>query len=259
MPAPQRARKKPNHSPLKLFLSGSSGRMGTEIKDALSNQKRFELVGASNSEMPVRINELAQADVICDFSSPPASSKLLEALNGTKGKAVLLGTTGLPPAVLKKWEQVATKDGHRVHFAPNTSQGIFVVCSIIGNMAKALITAGFDIEVIETHHRLKQDAPSGTAILLTEFLRKELPDYKIVTKHEGKRLPKSLGVHAVRGGGVVGEHCIRFIGNYEEVAISHRAFSRELFARGALELAGRCHAIQGKGLFFLHDLMTENS
>lgn len=236
-----------------IWISGLSGRMGQSIVQAAEEDPRFSIIGGS-TEKKTDLAGLKKADIIIDFSSLEGNAALLKLLQSYKNKSVLVGTTGLSDKTLKVWSDLAKKNSHKILFAPNTSIGIYLLMNEVGRIAKVLVPAGFDIEIVESHHKRKKDAPSGTALLLAKAIQKELPKAKIVTSHDGLRTAGSIGVHAVRGGGIFGEHEIRFISEHEEVKISHRAFSRALFASGALNLAEKIHARKFAGYVTLSDL-----
>lgn len=213
----------------RVWLQGADGRMGTEIQKAI----------ASGTQGFALADDLNRADVVIDFSTPDGNAALLKDMTKAKlsGKAVLIGTTGLKPAQISAWEKAAKSHKHRLLVAPNTSLGVLVGLRAALTAALPLAGLGFDVEIVETHHRMKQDAPSGTARFFADNIHKALKGSKVVTDRKGARKAGEIGVHAVRGGGVFGEHEIRIIGDGEELKISHRAFSRQLFATGALVLA----------------------
>ncbi len=246
----------PSH-PLRIWLHGSTGRMGQALKSAIANSPDLDLVGASAGKFDApsklagtpttsklladALNE-AQAEIVIDFSGIEGNRTLLEAAKSlevtTLNVGFVIGTTGLSPSTLDSWNSVT----HKVLIAPNTSLGILKLAKAAQGAAPALYQAGFDIEITETHHNRKKDAPSGTALLLAKAIQTVLPELQIVTNRTGLRSRNELGIHAVRGGGVVGEHEIRFISDTDEVKLSHRAFSRSLFADGALHLGRWLHS-----------------
>lgn len=241
-----------------LWLHGSSGRMGQEIQKALLEKADgLRLVGGSaltfeggslHQGQKVTAKLLAQAlahkevEVIVDFSVAEANRLLLDAVtqSGIKGKKVLVGTTGLPPKQIAAWEKAAKAQKLALLIAPNTSVGVLTAVRAAVLAATPLAAMGFDVAIVETHHNKKVDAPSGTA----KFFASAITDARKQTKIE---------MHSVRGGGVFGEHEVRLIGPNEEVTISHRAFSRQLFATGALTLASWL-AEQGPGVYALTDV-----
>ncbi|MCX6106583.1 MAG: 4-hydroxy-tetrahydrodipicolinate reductase [Proteobacteria bacterium] len=238
-----------------LWLHGISGRMGREIQKLFVENKApgLRLVGGSartfegdpfylgRTTTPTLLaNALERDDVeiVLDFSSAAGNQLLLESFKSSqlRRKALVIGSTGMGAHDQKLWRELAQQRELRLLFAPNTSIGILMAVKAALLVAPTLKGLGFDIEITETHHRNKQDAPSGTARFLAESIVSGVDGLKIVTDRHGARLEHELGVHAVRGGGVFGEHEIRLIGDSEELCISHRAFSRSLFAAGAIVL-----------------------
>lgn len=238
---------------LACLIHGASGRMGKQLIDAISGDAHFEIAGVVDErEIQVFDEEhtavlknsakalsavLQGTDVIIDFSSPKGTAALIKALDAARGKTVLIGTTGLEKKHHAMLLKVANKGQHKVLLAGNTSLGVATMAKLASLATTSLHPAGFDVEIVETHHRMKADAPSGTALLLAKMIQKAHPKLEIVFNRSGKREQNTVGIHAIRGGGVVGEHSIRFISDSEELSISHRAFSRTLFAKGALHLA----------------------
>lgn len=260
-----------------VWIHGSSGRMGREIQSAILERKElFRLEGGSSRVFegelfhqgkPVTAkllaHSLSRVDLIFDFSTPEANGLLLEAAASGEfnKKAILIGTTGLSEKQQKQWESVGRKGSFRILIAPNTSIGILTMLKSAMQAIGLCSAAGFDLEIVETHHRNKLDAPSGTAKFLANSLRDQLEQKKpkstkIIMGRDGLRKVGEIGMHAVRGGGVYGEHQIRFLGDAEELTISHRAFSRALFARGALML-GSWLLEQTPGFYSLSDVSFE--
>ncbi|MCX6127578.1 MAG: 4-hydroxy-tetrahydrodipicolinate reductase, partial [Proteobacteria bacterium] len=196
-------------------------------------------------------------DLLIDFSAPNANSKLYDAIELSKlqDKAVLIGTTGLSENQKKAWEQLAKARHLRLLQAPNTSLGVLLTLKISEQVARILDPLHFDIEVLETHHRAKIDAPSGTANFLAEGLAASI-DKKTIYGRKGLRQTHEIGVASLRGGTVFGEHEVRFLGDHEEITISHRALSRKLFAQGALILAAWILAKE-PGSWTLHDISID--
>lgn len=252
-----------------VWIHGSSGKMGKEIQGALlETSALLRLEGGSSTRFEGELfhqgqivtpkllsHSLARVDLILDFSSLEANRLLNKtfALGELRRKAILIGTTGLSEKDRKSWEAVAKKHQHRVLVAPNTSVGVLTLLKTALLAAGLCASKNFDVEIVETHHRAKVDAPSGTAMMLANSLTTVLPDSKVVTARSGARKKGELGVHSVRGGGVFGEHEIRFISDHEEVRLSHRAFSRALFAKGAVHL-GQWLLQQTPGMYSLEDV-----
>lgn len=237
---------------IKTWIHGSSGKMGSILKSTLSTKKHiFTYIGGSDLKFDylpllnqdLSIDKLAEAlknvDLILDFSSTQGNQFLLTTIsqNALHSKAILIGTTAINENTIKEWQDLATKKDLKVLLAPNTSIGINVLQKLLSDISKILLDNNFDIEIIETHHKYKKDAPSGTAKLLFNSLVKENSNLTPVYTRTEQRQPNELGIFAVRGGSVFGEHQIRFLGEDEEICITHRAYSRQIFANGACFLA----------------------
>lgn len=232
---------------VRIIMSGCNGRMGRVISDIVKNDEEATIVAGvdicddGHNDYPVfdSIDKIdVDADVIIDFSSP----KLLEGMLSyaeNKNMPVVLCTTGYEK------EQLATIDAASKKIAVlrsgNMSLGINTVVKALEAVSKTLADAGFDIEIVEKHHNQKLDAPSGTALLLADAINKEIGnDYNYIydrSKEKKKRDKKEIGISAVRGGTIVGEHEIIFAGMDEVIEIKHTAFSRAIFGNGAVNAA----------------------
>jgi 4-hydroxy-tetrahydrodipicolinate reductase len=183
---------------------------------------------------------LGAAEVAVDFSQPQATRANIVACRAA-GKPLLIGTTGLPAELIEA-ELDAAASEIPVLVAPNTSFGVALLAQLVRRAARAL-PAEFDVEIIEAHHRLKQDAPSGTALALARAAaegRGLAPAEAVSGRSAGRngaRRPGEIGFAVVRGGDIVGEHTVLFAGSGEELRLSHRAGDRAIFARGALRAA----------------------
>ena len=237
----------------KVWLNGYSGRMGSLITKelekhqrlslfAFSDQKGWALASASNNNDLPSTQDIdfwfSQCELIIDFSSQQGNLFIKDLLkkNPLNSKAVLIGSTGIQPDIKNQWINLAKKQHLSLLFAPNTSLGILLTLRSSLSLAKSLRGKDFDIEILESHHRHKIDSPSGTA----RFLANHLADQENLvqkTNRSGKREREEIGVVALRGGSVFGEHTIRFMGDDEEIEITHRALNRNLFVKGALILA----------------------
>jgi 4-hydroxy-tetrahydrodipicolinate reductase len=244
---------------LSVWIHGLSGRVGQELQRLLESeaQQPFVLVGGSHkssgwSEFARRCSAI---EMLIDFSSAEGNVQLLKQLQENRGdiKSVLIGTTGLSAEHVQAWQKFAKAKGIAVLLAPNTSLGIRLVLQSALQMLGPCVQAHFDIEISETHHRHKKDAPSGTALMLAHKLADQLPDGRVVTNRSGLRKSNEIGVQSLRGGEVFGEHHICFLGDEEQITISHRAFSRTVWARGGLLLAGWL-AAQKPGWYVLDDV-----
>ena len=182
---------------------------------------------------------LTQSDVIIDFTAPPVTLAVLEKAAQQK-KAMVIGTTGMEKDDLKTLKSLAPSIP--CVFAPNMSIGINVLLNILDTVVKALGPA-YDIEVIEAHHNKKKDAPSGTALKLAEVLAQaanwDLGEVGVFSRHGliGERGSQEIGIQTIRAGDIVGDHTVLFGGQGERIEITHRAQTRDTFARGALRAA----------------------
>lgn len=225
--------------PLRVSLVGASGRMGQAVQDcARRHPETFALIG-----MPGRGDDWTAAfehcDAVIDFSLPETTDALIEAVVAA-GKPLVVGTTGHDDEGRRRIAQAAKTVP--ILLAANFSVGVNALFWLT-RKATEILGPDFDLEVIETHHRLKKDAPSGTARRLVEILadvrrlrlERDLRPGRV--GNAGPREANEIGVHSVRGGDVVGEHTVLFAGMGERVELTHRAASRETFAAGALRAA----------------------
>lgn len=207
-----------------------TGTMGTTIKE-LGGDKIVAFVDDLD-----QIKKDEQIDVVIDFSHFSKISKLLD-ICVERGYPLVIATTGYDGEILEKIVEASKKIP--ILLSSNTSLGINAINDILEKLTPKL-EGNFDIEIIEKHHNKKIDAPSGTAITLLETIQKALSErYSIVHGREGmrRRDKKEIGVHAVRGGTIVGEHTVIFAGEDEIVEITHKALSKKIFAVGALKCA----------------------
>lgn len=227
--------------------------------DAMLGHDVAELVGAPAIGVPVtdeRAQALHSAQVAIDFTLPSVTEVNVRACV-EHGIALVVGTTGLEERHLRVLEKAAHEIP--VVYGRNMSVGVNVFVELVARAAKALGDA-YDIEIAEAHHRHKVDAPSGTALALGERLAaaqgRKLGEVAVYARQgrTGPRVPGTIGFSVVRGGNVVGEHSVRFIGAEEEVEFSHRAADRKTFARGALR-AARWVAGQAPGLYSMADVL----
>lgn len=246
-----------------ILLSGCCGRMGRFVADAVKQRNDCQIVAGidivedSSLGFPVFANydEVnIKADVIIDFSNV----SLLPSMLGYATKtctAVVLATTGLSDDQLKAVEDAAKNVP--VFFSYNMSLGVSLLCELSKVAAKVLGT-GFDVEIVEAHHNQKLDAPSGTAIMLGNAIKEEMPDayfeYDRHSKRE-KRHINEIGIHAIRGGTIVGEHQVIFAGTDEIVTLSHSARSRVIFANGAVNAAVFLNG-KDNGVYNMSDLVN---
>jgi len=231
---------------INIILHGCSGRMGHIITEICGNDPNTVIVagvdafGDAYAGYPVyrTLAECPEADVVIDFSTASAVDGLLDYCSEKK-LPVVVCTTGLSNDQTKALHKAAEKTA--VLKSANMSVGINLLEVLIAQAAPKLAAAGFDIEIVEKHHKMKIDAPSGTAIALAEAANDALGgEYEFVYDRSGrreKRPVKEIGVSAVRGGTIVGDHDVIFAGQDEVITLSHRAYSRAVFGKGAVEAA----------------------
>jgi 4-hydroxy-tetrahydrodipicolinate reductase len=226
---------------------------------ALLGQDAGELAGVRPLGVPVTSDlptALGQADVAIDFSQPCATRVNLMACHAAR-KPLLIGTTGYPSELASVFD-AAVRDIPLL-VAPNTSVGVTLLIELVRAAAHAL-PADFDIEIIEAHHRMKQDAPSGTALALEKAASqgRGLAEVDVAKSRTGNRSgPRrdgEIGLAVVRGGDIVGEHTVLLAGQGEQLALTHRATDRAIFARGALR-AGLWLADQPPGRYAMCDFL----
>jgi 4-hydroxy-tetrahydrodipicolinate reductase len=255
---------------VKVIVCGACGRMGGKIIDILSQDNEVELVGAIEAKghkalgtqvtPKVKVSEnlekvIDKAEVIIDFTNPKVSLENLEVASRFK-KAMVIGTTGhteeQKKLVLEKAKTIP------LLMAPNMSLGVNLLFKLAEDVVKVL--KGYDIEIIEAHHNRKKDAPSGTAQKLAEniaqVLKLNLKEVGIYGRKGmvGPRKTQEIGIHAVRAGDIVGEHTVIFAGMGERLELTHRAHSRDCFARGAVEGA-KWISRQPAGFYDMQDLL----
>ena len=249
---------------VKMIMHGCSGAMGRTITDIVSGRDDIVIVAGidKNSgisqDYPVygTLGECRQeADVIVDFSSAQAVDQLLEYC-GEKGTPVVVCTTGLSPAQNEKIEKLSGKTA--VLRSANMSLGINLLLKLVKEAARTLGGADFDMEIVEKHHNQKLDAPSGTALALADSINEAMDheyhyQYDRSQKHE-KRDGREIGISAVRGGSIVGEHDVIFAGKDEVVTFRHTAYSKAIFAKGAIE-AAKFLAGKPAGLYNMADVI----
>mgnify|MGYP001157951995 FL=1 len=265
-------------SPLRIAIAGASGRMGRMLIEAVLQSPDCELAGAldipgspalgldagasmgRNTGVIITSDVaagLAKAQVLIDFTRPEGTLAHLRACLPL-GVKMVIGTTGFSEA--EKTELAQAAKTLAIVLAPNMSVGVNVTLRLLEMAAKALST-GYDIEIIEAHHRHKVDAPSGTALKMGEVvaqaLGRDLKDCAVYARegHTGERDPSSIGFATVRGGDIVGEHTVLFAGTGERIEISHRSGSRSNYAQGSLR-AARYLAERSHGMFDMFDVLN---
>lgn len=263
---------------IKVIVTGACGRMGKRIAGMLIEQDDMELAGAVERQnhpslgrdlggvlgpdpMGIVLQDdlkkvIDKGEVIIDFTYPEATLGHLK-LAGEHHKALVIGTTGFSEEQVSEIKDLARSIP--CVLSPNMSVGVNLLFKIAGQVAKAL-GGDYDSEIMEAHHRHKKDAPSGTAKKLAEILARvsgrDLPEVAVYGRQgiTGERPRGSIGIHAVRGGDIVGDHTVIFAGPAERIELVHRAHSRDTFARGAIR-AARFLATAPPGLYSMQDVL----
>ncbi|NWF55866.1 MAG: 4-hydroxy-tetrahydrodipicolinate reductase [Syntrophaceae bacterium] len=263
---------------IKAIVVGVAGRMGNRILWAIHETPNIQLAGAVERKdhpalgrdageaagmekwgVPI-VGDIRQAidagDVIIEFTNAESSVKTLQ-VAAEKGKCAVIGSTGFSGAQMEEVKGLTRKIA--CVLSPNMSVGVNVLFKVVGDLAK-ILGDDFDVEVIEAHHRMKKDAPSGTAVKIGQILAKCLGrNYEEVAVFErkgitGERKKKDIGMQTIRAGDIVGEHTVIFGGIGERLEIIHRAHSRDNFARGAIRAAAWV-VKQTPGLYDMQDVL----
>ena len=276
--SPQTSAREPGG--LRVAVAGASGRMGRMLIEALVAADDLQLCGALDVECSASLGQdaalflghtsgvaitsdlrvgLAQAQVLIDFTRPAGTLAHL-AICRELGVKVVIGTTGFTD---EQKIQIAEHSRHiAITMAPNMSVGVNVVLKLLDTAAR-LLNEGYDIEVIEAHHRHKVDAPSGTALKMGEVvaaaLGRDLRECAVYGREgvTGERNPSTIGFATIRGGDVVGDHTVLFAGIGERIEITHKSSSRATYAQGSLR-AARFMADRDCGLFDMSDVLGLN-
>lgn len=246
---------------VKVAVTGAAGRMGGRIITLVTESDDLQLAGAVElaghprlgddagyvagcGDLGVIINDsleaaLQNADLLIDFTFPQVTLQNAEVC-ARLGKAMVIGSTGFTPE--EREGLTAYANQIPIVFAPNMSVGVNVCFKLLKDLAKTL-GDDFDVEIVELHHNKKKDSPSGTAVKMGEVVADALGrDYNQVANYHregmcGERTAEEIGMQTVRGGDIVGEHTVYFIGMGERIELTHRAMSRDMFARGAIRAA----------------------
>lgn len=233
---------------MKLAIIGN-GRMGRMIANVCGDA--FEVAGLVGPGDHAHPDEIQGVDAMIDFSYPGNLQMVLESALKRK-LPLVIGTTGL---TAEQGDAIrAASDMIPIVWANNFSTGVTVLVRL-ARMAAEALGEDFDIEITETHHKMKEDAPSGTAKMLLSAVDPD-GEYAVVNGREGRpgKRGREIGMHALRGGTVAGEHSVHFFGGMEEIELRHRADSREIFARGALRAAAFATKA-GPGLYDMEDVL----
>lgn len=262
---------------MRIAIAGATGRMGKMLIEAVLNCADAELVGALEHESCPLLGEdagaflgkktgvvitsdvtkaLTGAEFLIDFTRPEGTMAHLVVAQKT-GSKMIIGTTGLSPEQIDSLKKASANLA--IVFAPNMSVGVNATFKLLEIAAK-MLNEGYDIEIIEAHHRHKVDAPSGTALrmgeVIADALGEKLDDVAVYARegHTGERKAGSIGFATIRGGDIVGDHTVLFAGEGERIEISHKSSSRQSYAQGSLR-AARFLQGQNSGLYDMQDVL----
>jgi 4-hydroxy-tetrahydrodipicolinate reductase len=240
---------------VKIIITGAKGRMGQTLVACAAHNPELQVTGQIDTTGDLH-SVIGQGDVVIDFSSHNATAGFA-AICAQNKKAIVIGTTG--HSETEKSQITNLKSQIPIVMASNYSTGVNTLFWLARRAAE-ILGPDFDLEIVEMHHRLKKDAPSGTAATLAEILagvrKQQLSE---VIRHGrqgmvGERTPAEIGMHALRGGDVVGDHTVIFAANGERVELTHKASSRETFANGALR-ASQWVVKQKPGFYDMQDVL----
>lgn len=261
---------------VKLIITGAAGKMGTAIIKCALEDGNFDITGLVESKShpdigkpkaimtgtigkPLLIEDslekvIEKGDVVIDFTEAKASAEHFRIVK-QYGKAHVIGTTGFSDDALT---EIRRAKDIKVVISPNMSIGMNVLFDV-ANKVSSVLKEGYDVEIVEMHHRWKKDAPSGSALRIKDAIETAQPDRKWTEVFgregiTGERKIQEIGVMSLRGGDVVGEHTVYFAGMGERLELTHRAFSRDNFARGAL-LAAKWLVGQSYGIYSMKDVL----
>ncbi|MGD0281687.1 MAG: 4-hydroxy-tetrahydrodipicolinate reductase [Dissulfurispiraceae bacterium] len=262
----------------KIIVTGATGRMGGRILALLKEYPDLQLAGAlekkgckdvgrdvgyllGSGEINIQLSDvleniIAKGDIVIDFTVPAATMQNAK-IAAANGKAMVIGTTGLSKDEVEAIRLLSVDVP--VVLAPNMSVGVNVLLKVLRDVARVL-GDDYDIEIIEAHHRMKKDAPSGTALkmaqVIADAVQRNLDEVGVYARKGiiGERSKKEIGIQTIRAGDIVGEHTVLFGGLGERIEITHKASSRDTFARGALR-AALWVADRGPGLYDMQDVL----
>lgn len=263
---------------IKLTVCGAAGRMGSRIIALSKEYEDLKVVGAieasgnpkigvdaglvagvGNLDVPITDDlekVISYTDIVINFTNPEATLEHLAVVKKNK-KSIVIGTTGFSNDQVKIIQESAKEIP--IVFSPNMSIGVNLLFKILADIARVL-GDDYDIEIVEAHHRMKKDAPSGTAIkmakVIAEALGRNLDEVAVYARKGiiGERTKKEIGIQTVRAGDIVGEHTVLFGGLGERIEITHKASSRDTFARGALKAAKWLYG-KSAGLYDMGDVL----
>ncbi len=256
---------------IKLGFSGSLGQMNSTIINLALKDKNFvisslyepyknvtenDFIASDNIKIfhSNDISVLENSDIILDFSHDSNTYNIIKSL-AEKNKKFVIGTTKLSENTFNLINYASKQTA--IFYSPNMSYGINAFFSLIPILMEKFYN--FDIEIVETHHRKKKDAPSGTALKILEIMKKKRENLNPVfdrSKSDKPREDNDIGISSIRGGGVYGNHSVLFLAESEEIEFTHRMINKDSLAKGAL-IAAKYIANKSKGLYFYEDLLRE--
>ncbi len=261
---------------IKIIITGVCGKMGNTILNLALDDGDFDVVGVVEAQnhpltgkplnqilpkAPAQLsiegnlaNIIDKCDVIIDFTEPTVSYEYFKLATKNR-KAVVIGTTGFSEKTL---EEIKGSAACKIVISPNMSIGMNLMFDMVERLSRIMKT-DYDIEITEMHHRMKKDAPSGTALKLKDIVKSSDNKKNWIEVYGrngivGERKKDELGVHALRGGDIVGEHTVMFAGFGERLEVTHRAYSRDNFAKGAI-IAAKWLYKQGVGVYSMKDVL----
>lgn len=250
---------------IKVVICGAMGRMGSTVGRLVDDAPDLTLVGGVDlkqgeifgapvvpAEDMASLLEEKKPDVIIDFTVASAAVKNVTTA-AAHGVALVIGTTGFSSE--QKAEMARAIEGHvPAVISSNFSIGVNIFWQLVREAARLL--PDYDIEVLESHHRYKKDAPSGTAKTIIQILEEEVGERPKIYGREGiMERGREIGVHVIRGGDIVGDHAVLFAGNFETIQVSHRAYDRSVFAQGAVK-ATRWVVGKKPGIYSMNDVLS---
>lgn len=249
---------------VKVILNGANGAMGKVVADLVAADENMEIVAGVDLNTDAKLGFPVfddirkidiEADAVIDFASVKAVDNLLDFIEQKKIPAVIC-TTGLSEAQIDRINELSSVSP--ILRSANMSLGINILSKVLAEVAPTLKKAGFDIEIVEAHHRRKLDAPSGTALLLADSINSSMDEkleytYDRSDRHEPRR-DNEIGISSVRGGTIVGDHDVIFAGEDEVISFNHRAYSRKIFANGAIA-AAKFLIGKSNGLYDMSDVI----
>ena len=252
----------------KVILSGCSGKMGHAIVKAIDERNDCEIAcgvdaydcGDYDFTVYKSFSEITEKyDAIIDFSNPAVLDTMLD-YAVTNAVPAVICTTGFSEEQIAEIKNASEKTA--IFYSGNMSLGINTLLNLLKSAAKVLAEAGFDMEIVEKHHKHKLDAPSGTALALADSMNEALGNaYHYTYDRSGRREerdPKEIGISAVRGGNIVGEHEVIFAGTDEVIEFKHTAYSKAVFGKGAVQ-AAKFLAGREPGLYDMQDVIAANA